>query len=364
MPAQPGDSTSVVTARKRRIKKRRRVVHGRSRSHGREQEHVPSQEADCASLECFPPPAQAVKKLVLSNAEGLSVAEIKTEADRIRGQLVDKWKHVGKPRGRASPEVAPEFFANTVFNVGLERWLQDRNLWSVLERVSDWHPPAEEIHLKRKCQYFRFKPWMGNAVSLLTQLPNRERVYHGTWWYALWLILRTGLLLESDIQEGQESSAKSVPCCSRLEEAFEHARPHSAFGDGIYNRVVLELVYDPDQVKSHAHIRKNDILLPGNGVAISAVVFQPNSPVVKGEQRVDCWHSELEAIPTDCSIPARSAVDEPIPKWMPLLDARPQPKLDRSAASRIIRHHARNEDADKSCPENMSESREGHEAQR
>ena len=83
-----------------------------------------------------------------------------------------------------------------------------------------------------------------------------------------------------------------------------YARPHAMFGDGVYYRVVLELLVDPDRRSTKRKKSGSQWILPESAVAISKVHFLPNDPPETGEERFDLWDETMEALPQGEQAPA------------------------------------------------------------
>ncbi|CAK0893498.1 unnamed protein product, partial [Prorocentrum cordatum] len=134
--------------------------------------------------------------------------------------------------------------------------------------------------------------------------PEWEYAYHGTWWYAAWLILETGVFLESnDLSLGHDFWEPGVYCSPDLDTGLWYARPHILFGDGVYHRVILELKVDPARRKKNRKRGGVQWVFPFEAVALSAVLVRINAPPAKGEERVNEWEPELEAVPLDALRP-------------------------------------------------------------
>ena len=89
-----------------------------------------------------------------------------------------------------------------------------------------------------------------------------------------------------------------------MEKARTYARPHAMFGNGIYYRVVLELLVDPEQRTTKRRKTGAHWILPEPAVAISKVHFIPNDPPERGEERFDAWDGTMEALPQGKQAPA------------------------------------------------------------
>merc|ERR1719401_98005 len=92
------------------------------------------------------------------------------------------------------------------------------------------------------------------AKPVVESKSNWEKAFHGTWWYAAWAILKTGVFLASDDHSlGHDFWEPGVYCSPSLDTGLWYARPQVLFGDGVYHRIVFELRVDPEQQK---HSRK------------------------------------------------------------------------------------------------------------
>ena len=116
------------------------------------------------------------------------------------------------------------------FQFLLHRWLKERGLSEYLRRVEDQ------------------EGWRCYACAK-TPLTNEEKnwtvAYHGTRWYALWLLLSTGALLESDNKgNGHDFWEPGVYCTPLLETANWYGRPHVLFADAVYHQCIVELRVD------------------------------------------------------------------------------------------------------------------------
>mmetsp|Transcript_72509 Transcript_72509/g.167984 ORF Transcript_72509/g.167984 Transcript_72509/m.167984 type:complete len:113 (+) Transcript_72509:182-520(+) len=78
---------------------------------------------------------------------------------------------------------------------------------------------------------------------------------------------------------------------------MQYARAQCVFGDGMYHRVLLEVLYDPHRVRRQRLRGGVQIVLPSAGVSLKGVRFMPNQPAQKGEERLDSWDPNLEAVP-------------------------------------------------------------------
>ncbi|CAK0797189.1 unnamed protein product, partial [Prorocentrum cordatum] len=126
-----------------------------------------------------------------------------------------------------------------------------------------------------------------------------EQAFHGTWWYAVWLVLDSGVLLESnDKASGHDFWEPGVYCTPVLETARWYARPHVLFGDGAYHRVLFELRVDPERRKRQRQRGGVQWVFNSSAVSIHAMWVEINAPPDNGEERVNEWDPGLEALPS------------------------------------------------------------------
>lgn len=200
--------------------------------------------------------------------------------------LVRIWRAVAKGKGRKVCTAAVNYNAALVFEPNLTTWLKHRQLDAILRRV-----PSEDIDAQPQWIFFKYEPEFAVVAAQSHWLP----AYHGTWWYALRNILETGVLLQSEsVDAGHEFSQPGFYCSPLHAVAAEYARPHVVFNDNVYHRVMLSVLYDPEQlIPQKSKIAQ--LVLPCRGVALTGVFFQPNSPPSQGEERLDWWSPRLEA---------------------------------------------------------------------
>ena len=129
-------------------------------------------------------PSEGVDSAVSEQEPQALYATQAIRASRARGRLVIQWRAACRPRGQgAIPAVPPCDCASSppLF----EQWLHARSL-------------ADALRYEREES--------GWSVYRLTRLPvvtphsngqEWRRAFHGIFWYATWLILETGVLLES-----------------------------------------------------------------------------------------------------------------------------------------------------------------------
>eukprot|EP00450_Noctiluca_scintillans_P022537 CAMPEP_0194533510 /NCGR_PEP_ID=MMETSP0253-20130528/71407_1 /TAXON_ID=2966 /ORGANISM="Noctiluca scintillans" /LENGTH=615 /DNA_ID=CAMNT_0039379071 /DNA_START=77 /DNA_END=1924 /DNA_ORIENTATION=- len=138
--------------------------------------------------------------------------------------------------------------------------------------------------------------------SVVRARDHWEKAFHGTRWYALWLILKSGVLLESNDQElGHDFWEPGVYCSPVLETAKWYARPHIVFGDDVYHRALLELRVDPAQRRRCRQRGGVQWVFPPTAISIVAIWIQVNGPPTYDEDRFRDWDRSLEAVPPGCS---------------------------------------------------------------
>ena len=78
-----------------------------------------------------------------------------------------------------------------------------------------------------------------------------EENFYGTWWYSVWQVLLSGVLLESnDYAKGHDFWEPGVYCTPLVSTAKWYARPHIVFVDGVYHCIMYELRVDPLKIKT------------------------------------------------------------------------------------------------------------------
>jgi hypothetical protein len=196
--------------------------------------------------------------------------------------LVDQWREVSKPRkqgpGKAMPAGCKVDFPD-LFNL----WLQRRGLEDALEYTGEeqgW----------RVYKYVR--------PPLVHSDETWERAFHGTWWYSVWLVLHTGVFLESDDRSlGHDFWEPGVYCSPNMDTGLWYSRPQVMFNDGVFHRVLFELRVDPKQRKVNRKKGGTQWVFPSGAVQLYAVWVRPNAPPKNGEERVNGWEPQLEAVP-------------------------------------------------------------------
>ena len=169
----------------------------------------------------------------------------------------------------------------------LEQWFTERHLDKVLSR--------ERIHESGGWLWYRY------SGSFIPPGATWERMYHGTWWYGLRMILQTGVIAESgDASKGHwfMPGAIGVYSSPHFELAAKnYARPHVLFGNGEYHRVVVELRVDPTHMEFFKRAKEIQSCAPGDVVSINGIWVLQNSSVAATGDRIDHWDREHEAVP-------------------------------------------------------------------
>eukprot|EP00434_Breviolum_minutum_P028831 symbB.v1.2.025501.t2/scaffold2452.1/size150514/2 len=192
-------------------------------------------------------------------------------AAEAREDLVIQWREVCKPR-RAGAIAAKARGSRKDFAPLFEKWLSARGLDGYLE-PNGYH------------EGWKIYKYMKEPVVKSDE--NWETAYHGTWWYSVWLVLQSGVFLESnDRDKGHDFWEPGVYCSPLLQTARWYARPHILFGDGVYHRVLFEL-----RVNTEKRLRNRQ----RGGVQW---VFKPDAVALHAVwERINDWDPNLEARP-------------------------------------------------------------------
>jgi len=202
--------------------------------------------------------------------------------------LSARWWDESRPRRRGTIRPAPESSCGN-FIALLDSWLQARGLEDALEQETEQDG---------------FVIYRYTRVPLTSEQEGWERAFHGTRWYALWLILASGVMLESDDREaGHDFWEPGVYCSPLMSTARWYARPHVLFGDGIYHRALLELAVDTKRRKRERMRGGVQWVFPTDAVAVRAVWLEKNAPPSAEEQRFATWDPGLEALPPGWTAP-------------------------------------------------------------
>ena len=120
-----------------------------------------------------------------------------------------------------------------LFPALFEEWLENRqasHLVGARQSSEDW--------------YVYSLPWMPGERTGLDP-GNWVRAFHGTRWYAVWSILNSKVLLESNNRDlGHDFWESGVYCTPEITTARSYGIPHELFGDGVYYRAMFEVLVD------------------------------------------------------------------------------------------------------------------------
>lgn len=218
---------------------------------------------------------EALKK---ARAEGAASRDIRKAGIG----LVDMWREVSKPSKKgAIPRKPPGCVAD--FSELFQQWLDHRELSHLMQRVDDQQGWAVFQYLRE---------------PVIDDKPDWETAFHGTWWYAVWSVLKSGVLLASnDKSLGHDFWEPGVYCSPSVDTGLWYARPQIMFGDGVYHRIMFELRVDGNHRKKNRKRGGIQWVFPDFAVALKAVWVRTNAPPSNGMERVDSWQPELEALP-------------------------------------------------------------------
>ncbi|CAE7228998.1 unnamed protein product [Symbiodinium sp. CCMP2456] len=216
--------------------------------------------------------------------------------------MVQHWKNQssGHKKKAICRQGVPDGIAMESFHLNFRRWLRERQLQKTLQRDARWDPPASEGDPSYPFMYYRYVPPCTEENAHTEPEEGWSRAFHGTWFYALRSILRSGVLLESSSKErGHGFSIPGVYLAPSLSGSIWFARPHQVFdGDKMFHRVMLEVRYDPSKVMPlRGKVASRAVVVSSDAVAITGIIVQPNSPPYSGEERCENWDPSLEVIP-------------------------------------------------------------------
>lgn len=219
---------------------------------------------------------------VLAVAAPLVARDVATTA-RDQGALSKLWWELSRPRkrGKIAPVQRKQIYGESLSL--LQQWMSARGVEDTLVQEPD----------QKNFQVYRF------ARNTLTPAQEGwDQAFHGTRWYALWLILTSGVMLASDNKEaGHDFWEPGVYCTPVLETARWYGIPHILFNDDIYHRVVIELRVDPAKRKRNRQRGGVQWVFPADATVIKSIWVQSNAPPDADERRFLHWDTELEALP-------------------------------------------------------------------
>eukprot|EP00971_Amphidinium_carterae_P006872 135633-Amphidinium_carterae.7 len=113
-----------------------------------------------------------------------------------RGNKAGLWQEEAKPRRRGKPKPLPSR-AHAEFPLLLDAWLYARGLTGALYRNVTQEAAEQRAHVLGKELGLR-RWFIYDYVNAQDVPPHWVPAYHGTWWYALWSLIESGVLLESN----------------------------------------------------------------------------------------------------------------------------------------------------------------------
>ena len=130
-----------------------------------------------------------------------------------------------------------------------------------------------------------------------------QAAFHGTWFYALWSILRSGVLAPShDLALGHMCHHEAVYSTADPMVACHYARPSVLVsGQEIFYRVIIAVRADlRRQIEKGFYAsrkKEQQWAMPSDALVVTGFWVLPNSPVAIGEKRCSPWKPHLEALP-------------------------------------------------------------------
>ena len=204
-------------------------------------------------------------------------------SETVRGALANKWWYESRPRRQGSPDPMP-VACRELFPALFEEWLENRqasHLVGARQSSDDW--------------YVYRLPWKpGERTS--HDSGDWVQAFHGTRWYAVWPILNSKVLLESNNRDlGHDLWMPGVYCTPEISTARSYGIPHQLFDDGVYYRAMFEVIVNLNQRKKRRAKGGEQWVFPSEAVRLKALWVQPNSPPATNEWRFITWEEELEA---------------------------------------------------------------------
>ncbi|CAE7241289.1 Ckb [Symbiodinium microadriaticum] len=246
------------------------------------------------------PSRKAPSKHGSSNSEvEEGLAYVIQQAEKGRSAIVSLWKQGNTgTKKKAVPRTVPENIGLKVFELNFRNWLANNALAEFLDRDASRDPPASQGNPAFPFLYYRYKLSCSLENAQIQPGEGWKQAYHGTWFYALRSILHYGVLLESwDKEKGHKFTRPGLYLASCLAPSIWYARPHDLFKDGMFHRVIIEVLYDESKVLAKLGKAGNTLVLKSDAVAITGVIIQPNSPPYGGEERCEDWDDSLQILP-------------------------------------------------------------------
>ena len=136
------------------------------------------------------------------HAEAAAVEKVVQAVKKCQGDRVGRWRELAKPGKRKVIEMAPvDWPIEISFGQMLQKWLYARGLDKKL-RCNSFSMPSED-HTASLLQLGTASPiiYYTYTGSVVQAGEHWEEAYHGSWWYGVWSILESGVLLESNDEE-------------------------------------------------------------------------------------------------------------------------------------------------------------------
>eukprot|EP00971_Amphidinium_carterae_P075835 1498402-Amphidinium_carterae.1 len=237
-------------------------------------------------------------------------SEVKEENERrsrsasaARGALPIQWQELSKPRKRGRIRPLPSH-VRAEFPFLLDEWLFNRGLSGVLSRNHEQERLEQQDHYKGQEKGLR--RWLIYDYNRRQEPidPTWVQAFHGTWWYSLWSVLESGVMLESNAASlGHDIWEPGAYVTPLLETAAWYGRPQIVFMDGVYQRAGIELRVDKKRIKRGRERGGIQWVFPADAVKIVGFRFKTNAPPKQPEQRFETWEPRLEAIPDHHEMP-------------------------------------------------------------
>ena len=200
------------------------------------------------------------------------------QAERDRGSLVEKWRAASKPTKLFA--IAPNYDYSCRFRAQFAEWLRRRGLLDTLQ-------------YERQAGPFHVYSYVGRGIEGEF---SWKQAYHGSWWYSLSSVLRSGQLLESaDHSKGHDFWHPGVYCSPNIATARWYARPQTFLCDGVFHRLIFELRVNPMQILRCRQRGGVQWVFPSQAVSLQGLLVETNAPPCKGEERLHDWKADLEA---------------------------------------------------------------------
>jgi len=144
--------------------------------------------------------------------------------------------------------------------------------------------------------YYEYAAFAQERMARLATAP--DTAFHGTWWYALRNILKTGVLVESgDATRGHEFTVPGVYVSPNFETALGYARPQTLFEGELPYCVVLEVRVPSDKARKRKRSGGTQWVFASEQVVLVGVHVLANVTPAKGTEFMPGWFDPFEASP-------------------------------------------------------------------